>query len=185
MGEINKADIIFINLNKLIMKRVLFFVFILNNLIVNCQIHGDFNIKENTTQIINKEGKVDMLYTDNLNMDNNSSLILNDMTVYINNDIKLCRNCKLKLNNSKVYYKGDSNAISKNIIKLSGKIKVEDISILSKYPNKSFNIINRGITVLKGTYNQKKNIKLDNDLYDIWIQGEGFLNNVLLTNFKL
>ena len=166
------------------MKGILFLLLLTFTSTVFCQKDGDLII-DGKSRVISKKGSTDMMYVDNINMSNQSSVVFNNMIVYVNKNVSLGPKCKLKLNNSKIYYKGNSNAVSSRIIKLKEKVKIADINILSKYPNKPFSIICRGKIVLKGTYNQKKNIKLDNDLYDIWMQGEGFLNNILLTNFKL
>lgn len=151
-----------------------------------CQIDGDFIIKDKESRTIKKDGNAFMMYVDNVIMGENSKLVLDSIILYVNKNIRLSATSNLKLlNNSKVYYKGSSNALSKNIIKLGEKIRIKDINILSKYPNSSFSIMLRGEIILKGTYNEKKDVKLSNDLYDIWVQKEGFLNNVLLTTFKL
>lgn len=168
------------------MKRVLLFWIYITTSLLYCQTSdNDLIVNKKESRVISKERNANMMYVDNIKMLSDSSLIVNDIIVYVINDIHLCENCKLKLNNSIIYYKGSSNAVGKKVIKLAGKTKIEEISILKRYPNKSFIIMSKDNVVLKGTYNQKKNIKLDNDLYDIWVQGKGFLNNVLLTNFKL
>lgn len=124
------------------------------------------------------------MYVPNLVLEEGSVVDIKEQILYVEGNIVVKGKGEFRLSpNSVVYCKGSTDITHERVINLSGKSKVSKFTFFKNNLIKGGSkvlIIRKSKIVLKGTYSEIKDKKIDSDLYDIYVKGTRYISNQYL-----